>query len=264
MKRSRPFKIATVLLGGLLSLSVLSESSLANTVQTDDIRQGLPGRRISGGSRSPSTACLLSSGEAKENQKVIALTPEDNLSRTVAGHPGFWFVLPAINPDRSIEFSLMNQDEEVVYAQTLQPTGKANLVAIALPQTAPELDESQTYKWHLSVVCDPNSRATDLVVWGWIERLAIEPSLLQTMAQANSQERLALYKELTAWNDTLTALSELHRDRAAANQDTTELEAQWTALLDSENLGQLSAASSINALTDTVIEIANTGASLQP
>lgn len=238
MKRSKPFKVATVLLGGLLSLSILSEPSLANN-QPSNARQGLPGRRISGGSRSPNTACLLNGGLPTETQKVVALTPEDNLSRTVMARPAFWFVLPAVNPDRRIEFLVTDQDEEVVYKQTLQPTGKAGLAAIALPKTAPELTENQAYQWHLSVICDPSSRAADLVVWGSIERMAVEPSLQAKIAQADSQAQLALYEELTAWNDTLTALSHLHRDRTTENQDTTELEAQWSALLASENLGQL-------------------------
>lgn len=257
MKRFKLFKIAAALLGGLLALSILSEPGLANS-QTSNLRQGLPGRRISGGSRSPSTACLLGSSQPKENHQVIALTPESNLSRTVMDRPDFWFVLPAINTDRSIEFSVMNRDEEIVYRQTLQPTGKAGLAAIALPETAPELDENQIYKWHLSVICDPTNRATDLVVWGWIERTAIEPSFQQKIAQANSQERLALYEELTVWNDRLTALSDLYRDRTTANQDTTELDVQWTALLTSENLGQLPAAAAIGSLIDISGEMANT------
>lgn len=249
MKRSKPFKVAAALLGGLLSLSILSEPGFANS-QPNDVRQGLPGRRISGGSRSPSTACLLDTSQPKENQKVVALTPENNLSRTVMAHPSFWFVLPAVNPNRNIEFSVMNQAEEIVYTQTLQPTGKAGLTAIALPKTAPDLDKNQTYQWHLSVVCDSTNRATDLAVWGWIERTAIAPSLQQKIAQANGQEQLALYEELMAWNDTLTALSHLYRDRTAANQDTAKLAAQWTALLASENLGQLPATAAIGSLME--------------
>ena len=257
MKRSKSFKIAATCLGGLLSLSILSEPGFANS-PANNVRQGLPGRRISGGSRSPSTDCLLGSSQLKENQKVVALTPENNLSRTVMAHPDFWFVLPAVNTDRSIEFSVMNQAEEIIYTQTLQPTGKAGLTAIALPKTAPELAENQTYRWNLAVVCDSTSRATDLSVWGWIERTAIEPSFQQKIAQADSQERLALYEELTAWNDTLTALSNLYRDRTTANQDTTNLEAQWTALLASENLGQLPATASISSLTeDALIDISS-------
>lgn len=236
MRRSKHSSIAIALLCGLLSLSILSEPSLANS-RTDNVRQGLPGRRISGGSRSPSTACLLSHSEAE--QKVVSLTPENNLNRTVSAHPTFWFSLPAIASSRQIEFALMDQNEELVYAETIQATGKAGLESISLPETAPELQPDEAYRWHLSVVCDPNSRATDLVVWGWIERTLANPSTLQQIEAATPQDRLALYSELSAWNDMLTELVGLYRDRKLSNQSTTDLENQWTSLLASENLSQL-------------------------
>ena len=257
MKRSKQFKTAAAFFGALLLLATLGSSSLANT---DDVRQGLPGRRISGGSRSPNTACLLNEPNSKESQKVIAIAPESNLSRTVQSRPTFWFSLPPINPDRSIEFSLINQDEEIFYTQTLQPTGKAGLAAITLPETAPTLDEDQTYKWHLSVVCDRASRATDLVVWGWVERVAVLPSRLQQTIQTNSQNRLSIYEDLNAWNDTLTALFELHRDRTANSQTTEDLEEKWTALLTAENLSQSLSHSSIASPANISDGLANTDA----
>ena len=247
MRRSKHSSIAIALLCGLLSLSILNEPGLANS-QTSNARQGLPGRRISGGSRSPSTACLLSDSEA--NQKVVSLTPEDNLNRTVLTHPTFWFSLPAIESSRQIEFALIDQDEELIYAETLQATGKAGLESVSLPQTVPALQPDQAYKWHLSVVCNPNSRATDLVVWGWIERTLAQSSTLQQIEQATPQERLALYSNLSAWNDTLTELVALHRDRQLSNQPTTDLEDQWTKLLASESLNQIIDGSSLTSLVE--------------
>ena len=236
MRRSKHSSIAIAFLCGLLSLGILNEPGLANS-RTGNVRQGLPGRRISGGSRSPSTACLLSQAEAE--QKVVSLTPENNLNRTVSAHPTFWFSLPAIESSRQIEFALLDQDEEIIYTETLQATGKAGLESISLPQTTPALQPDKTYRWHLSVVCDPNSRATDLVVWGWIERTLANSSALQQIEKATPQERLALYSDLSAWNDLLTELVVLHRDRTLSNQSTTDLENQWTTLLASENLSQL-------------------------
>lgn len=250
MKRFRPSTIAIVLLSGLL-LHVSSGSALADS--PTDIRQGLPGRRISGGSRSPSTTCLLNGNNPGENQKVVALVPEDNLSRTVMPHPTFWFALPAVNTDRSIEFSLVNQDEEIVHTQILQPTGKADLIAVSLPETAPALEENRLYKWHLSVVCDRDSRATDLTVWGWIERTAAQPSVLQQISQAEDSARLSLYEELAAWNDTLTTLFHLYSDRTANNQSTNDLKAKWVALLASQNL--LSSQAGLQTIEQLLIDM---------
>lgn len=256
MKRThKSFQIAITLVSGLLI--ALSEPGFANNPNANirDARQGLPGRRISGGSRSPETACLLNGDNSGENRKVVALAPESNLSRTAMAHPTFWFALPAVNTDRSIEFSLTTQDEEVIYSQTFKPTGKAGLTAISLPKTAPELSEDQTYQWHLSVVCDRSSRATDLLVWGYIERTSLQPSQRQRTTRVEGQGPVNLYEQLAAWNDALTALFDLHRDRVLNNQPTADLESKWTALLASENLGQQIAISKTMSLTSRPVEL---------
>lgn len=251
MKRSKPVQIAIALIG-LLLIGLATKPSFANS--RSDVRQGLPGRRISGGSRSPSTACLLGSQQQKDSQKVIAIAPENNLSQTSVEHPTFWFALPAVNPNRSIEFLLLDASEEIIYTQTVQPTGKAGLAAITLPNDAPKLSPEQTYKWHLSVVCDRANRATDLVVWGWIERTVSQPS---QPPLSSEQDDFVSYAKLTNWNDKIAALFKLYRARMQNSQTTRDLEEEWLALLASEDLTNLLAELPISSLASASIETAS-------
>lgn len=217
-----------IAIGGLLTLGLTSEAAFANW-QTDDLRQGLPGRRISGGSRSPSNACLTT-----PNQPVIALIPEENVGLTLSEHPTFWFSLPAVSNDRELEFGLFDEAGEVVYQKTFEASGKAGITHLSLPETTTALETNKAYRWYLSIVCDPESRAEDLFVTGWIERIQPGNEMRQQLATATSQERLALYEESALWYDALTTLAELRQN----NPTAIELTQRWSNLLESVSLAQ--------------------------
>lgn len=229
MRSNRTKTTAALLLGGLLALSVLSEPSLAGT-QASNARQGLPGRRISGGSRSPNTACLTT-----PNQPVVAIMPESNLGLTLSGHPKLWFSLPAINPDRTLEFGLYNEAGELLYQTTFRPSGKAEVASLSIPETFAPLDIAKNYRWYLSVVCNPENRAEDLVVTGWVRRIQPNSLASEQLATATPQDRLIIYEQAEIWYDTLTALAELlQREPGVSNS-----EQQWISLLESIDLPQV-------------------------
>ncbi|MEM6451418.1 MAG: DUF928 domain-containing protein [Cyanobacteria bacterium P01_D01_bin.105] len=209
----------TLIVGGLLALTtlmVLGEPSMANTrsdQQHDDVRQGLPGRRISGGSRSPNTACL-----ATPNQPVVALMPKSNLGLTLSERPTFWFALPAISPDRMLEFGLYDEAGGLIYQERFNASGKAGISSLSLPDTFSPLSAEQDYRWYLSVVCNPESRSEDLVVTGWIRRMQADSELRTKLANTTLQERLSVYETSELWFDTLTTIAELRRRAQADTQ----------------------------------------------
>jgi hypothetical protein len=237
MRRFNLSKFATILaVGGTLALvSPLSEPSFAQT-QVNSPRQGLPGRRISGGSRSPDTACLTT-----PNQPLVALMPKNNVGLTVSAHPTLWFSIPAISSDRVLEFGLYDPSGELLYTTTFGASEKAEVVSLPLPETSSPLVIDKDYRWYLSVVCNQESRAEDLVVTGWVRRVQPNPTLTEQLANADAQERSAIYEKSELWCDALTSLAELRRSTPVT--DITEaLEQQWISLLESVELSQVIAA----------------------
>jgi hypothetical protein len=216
-------------MGGLLIASVFTEISLANS-PSEELRQGLPGRRISGGSRSPSTACL-----AGVDQPVIALVPENNLSLTLSEHPTLWFSLPAVSQGKSLEFGLFDPAGELIYQKTLVATGEAGITNLSLPETLAPLATGQAYRWYLSVVCNSDNRSEDLFVSGWVERVQLADEVNQQLASAPMQERIAIYTSNELWHDALTTLAELRRNDPTASQ----LVQPWNALLEAVDLDQV-------------------------
>jgi len=213
----------------ILALGVFSAPSYANDT-TADLRQGLPGRRISGGSRSPDTACVLT-----QNDPVIALIPKNNVGTTLSTHPTFWFSLPAVNPDRTLEFGLFNQEGDLVYQTMLDAPAEAGLTKVSLPETESSLLADRNYRWYLSVVCNRESRAEDLVVTGWVRRIEAESTLLTQLEESTPQERFDLYKEVGLWYEALAVLSDMRQ----RDPNAPESAQQWNSLMQTLDLPQL-------------------------
>ena len=224
-----------IALGSMLALGLFGLPSFANNFNSN-LRQGLPGRRISGGSRSTGTACV-----AQPEQPIIALMPESNLGLTLSERPTFWFAMPEINQSKNIEFGIFNQNEELIYQKTFQPSGEAGITHFSLPETEVALATDQDYRWYLTIICDPSSRAEDLVVTGWVRRITPDSTLVESLAEATQQEQIALYQDAELWYETITQLADLYRDVAqdstAAETDTVEQE--WNRLLEAVNLPQV-------------------------
>ncbi|MEL6354412.1 MAG: DUF928 domain-containing protein [Cyanobacteria bacterium J06627_28] len=224
-----------IALGSILALGLFSLPSFASNFNSN-LRQGLPGRRISGGSRSIGTACI-----AHPEQPIIALMPESNLGLTISARPTFWFAMPEVHQSKNIEFGIFNQNEELIYQKTFQPSGEAGITHFSLPETEAALAIDQEYRWYLTVICDPSSRAEDLVVTGWVRRITPESALVESLAEATQQEQVALYQDAELWHETITQLADLYRniDPDSTASQTGTVEQQWNALLEAVNLPQV-------------------------
>ena len=79
------------------------------TVQAKDEQQtsqGLPGRRVSGASRLPSSAC------ARDSKPLVAIIPENNLGATAVAEPTLWLSIPEIASVKQLEFYLFDAQDE--------------------------------------------------------------------------------------------------------------------------------------------------------
>lgn len=241
MRRSGFSKtLSTVVLGALIAFVPLAGPGLSG-MQTNGLRQGLPGRRISGGSRSPAASCLRT-----PDQAVVALMPKSNLGLTLADRPTLWFLLPAVSPDKQLELGLFDSKGDLVYQKTIQAPDSAGLTGFSLPDTIAPLTPGENYRWYLSVVCNPGSRAEDLYVTGWTSRVSPDSTLLQALSTASVQERLAIYESSSLWLDTLTALAELQQQDYAAAEPAepgnVQIAQQLSHFIETADLEQFSGA----------------------
>lgn len=233
----------TLMAVGLVSLLSLTSSSVPGLAQTnngDEIpRQGLPGRRIGGGTRYPYDDCIA--GETP----LIALVPENNLGVTTAAHPSLLFYLPQATAARDVEFVLLDANDELVYDTTFQVKGNSGVISLNLPDDGalPSLAMNENYYWYFSIICDAANRAQDIVVEGWIRRIELTAPLTHQLDNAAPLERARLlYQESELWHEALTLLADLRR--AQPNEPTVA--AQWTQLLQSVGLDSIAQESLID------------------
>lgn len=185
-------------------------------------RQGLPGRRISGGTRSPGAQCV-----AADAQPLVAIIPDSNIGLTTKASPTLWFSVPAVHSTRHLEFGLLNQDNELIYQTQLSAPGQAGLVGIDLAKLnqAPTLETDKAYRWFLAVVCNNNNRSEDLWVDGWVQRTEQSSSLIDALASVSSSEMAQLYLEHGLWQESVDQI--LTDSLAQTNEFVDQSDWNW-------------------------------------
>jgi hypothetical protein len=227
------------MVGGFLPQGVYAQTSEDAPIAPDRRKPGgsrpssdsieAPMRRKPGGSRD-----LLSNNSCRfDPQKLTALIPESLKGATTSASPTLFFAVPPISSNTSLEFVLRDANDQLVYEKTVSGLGQAGILPMALPPNA--LSSSQDYHWYLSVICNNRDRAYDLVVEGFVQRLALDLDQKQNLDLAN---RIKFYQTRNLWQDQLAFLVELKRDRPN-DPEVTNL---WKQTLKSVNLDESIAA----------------------
>lgn len=222
MQSIRTFKsifsatFSLILASGTIYLPSFAQAADSN------LRQGLPGRRISGGVREGN--CFTDF-----NQSLVAMIPRNNLGKTISAHPSFWFSIPESSGYREIEFQLFNEFNEIVYRTELETSTSYGLSEFQLPESAPMLTVDTNYRWVLSVGCTEASR---FEVQGWIRRVSISTALQTQMATATDEERVTLYEAADLWHEQVTQLVNLRR----SNPADIGIQSKWVDLVESAGL----------------------------
>ncbi|NET35466.1 MAG: DUF928 domain-containing protein [Cyanothece sp. SIO1E1] len=185
-----------------------SSSGLVEAKESSDTStQGLPGRRVGGGTRG---------GCAARDKQLTALIPDNYLGTTVAAHPTLFFYLPQITAAQTVEFIIRDQNDHTVYETTFVTSGDSGIISLSLPDSATmqPLQVNKNYHWYFSIVCNPLNRAEDIVVEGWIRRIEMEPALANQLAHASPLDQVKLYLEAGIWHEALISLTELQRSQS--------------------------------------------------
>ncbi|WP_190966971.1 DUF928 domain-containing protein [Nostoc spongiaeforme] len=198
---------------------------------------GKPARQIQGGTRSAPR--LSESGEVciPGKKRLTALTPTlDVMQRTTSAYPTFLFYVPQTSAP-VMELVLSDEEDNVVYQQTLPTPSKAGILSLSLPEKpdVPSLKVGKTYHWDFSVICDRSDRQQDYVVSGSIERITPDAALMSEIKQVQPEEQAAIYALSGFWEDSLAILSEL---RKSSPNDLT-IKNDWEDLLRSGGLEEI-------------------------
>ncbi|MFB2837298.1 DUF928 domain-containing protein [Floridanema evergladense] len=197
--------------------------------------RGVPSSTAPGGSRGG-----ICEQDQKQDQSIpslglTALRPDDSLERgmglTLESQPQFLVYMPQTSAEYA-QFTLKNEQGNNVYqTKEFRIKGQPGIISISLPKNSIQLENNKNYTWYISLICNPQNRAKDVYVTGWIRR---EPrtDLANKLQNAAARERPKIYAENGIWYEAIANLAEL----ISQNPKDPTLMNDWKTLLESAKI----------------------------
>ena len=209
--------------------SAMAEEARKPKVTNSDF--GLPTHRRDGGSRSSRDNCIADA----ENKNLIALIPEKAVAIDTSVSPKLFFYVPKVSNQKTLEFVLRNEQDELMYEAFLSTKGNG-IISVEVPADLQSnlLESKQNYHWYLSIICDNRQRSRDIVVEGWIYQEEIDIATKKQLETANALEQAEVYRDRGFWYDALSTLAE--------NDSLGErplVQQKWSQMLESIGLEKL-------------------------
>lgn len=192
--------------------------------------RGAPERTAGGGTRG--NLCVK-----KNETPLTALMPINNVGTTASPHPTFFLYVPTTGA-KVAEFTLLDEAGEQVYQTTVALTGSPGVIKLGIPENK-SLKVGEMYQWEFAIVCDPQDRERDELIWGWSERVELNPALQARIEQAVPLEQAKLYAKNQIWHETIAILAKVRRSNPA----------EWEELLKSVELDAIASAPFVDCCT---------------
>ncbi|MBD2294706.1 DUF928 domain-containing protein [Anabaena sphaerica FACHB-251] len=170
-----------------------------------------------------------------KKQVMTPLLPANQSGLTLNKHPTFfWHIPPA--PVKNAEFLIITDGEEkVIYKTTLTLPDQPGIVSFTLPKTITGLEANKTYRWYVTLICDPEDSSNNPYVEGLVKRIPAKLALSESLAKDNLLEMATIYAQEGIWYEALASLVKLRCNQP--NDSIVKL--HWRQLLDSVGLNDI-------------------------
>ncbi|QIZ70517.1 DUF928 domain-containing protein [Oxynema aestuarii] len=179
--------------------------------------RGAPSRTAGGGTRGED--CI-----AEDAKPLTALMPTNNVGTTAKANPTFFFYVPKTTATQA-EFAIVDREGADIYVSEFPIDGTPGVIALKVPETI-NLGEGNDRIWHFGLICNPDNRALDKFVQGFLYRETIEEPLRAKLERSPALEKAELYAKARIWHETLEIAAELRDSHPE----------QWQQLLSSVGL----------------------------
>jgi hypothetical protein len=155
---------------------------------------------------------------------------------TLSDRPTF-FVNVSPTTAQTALFLLRNEAGDILLEETLNLTASEGIIYYTLPTNFAGLQVDETYRWRLTLLCDPTGgdRSGDPVASGVIKRVVPSAEVAKQLQSATDNQRVMIYADNGYWYDTLKTLANLR----AENPNDMTLRRDWEDLFQSVGLNEL-------------------------
>lgn len=172
---------------------------------------------------------------------MLAVMPDSFFGTTVEARPTILVYIPRANVERAV-FSLKDEERNTIYERSFAMPSAGGVVAIEMPEEAPELTVGENYQWYVAVQREEALSPSSPFVDGWVRRIEPSRELASSLelSGSNPDDAIAQIEALGAngvWYDTASRLAAL----AKVSDDET-IAAHWQELLESVGLAEIAAA----------------------
>ncbi|MDJ1182301.1 DUF928 domain-containing protein [Roseofilum casamattae] len=200
--------------------------------------QFLPPSDNSAPSHAAGGASRIDGQTSSEEPSIVALLPENFYGTTLSSHPTILVYVPESSGGEAI-FSLKDPDGEILHTTSISVSGKAGIVTIELPEEAPGLEAGRMYQWYFALKLDGQLSPKTPFVDGLVKRITPSAELARSLEGKTPLQQSAILATNGVWYDSASLLAALQ----VIDPLNPQLVAEWTELLDSVNLSQLTNAS---------------------
>lgn len=178
-------------------------------------------------------------GPCPEDLQIIPLIPPSNKGLTVAESPTFFAYVS--DPAIPVKFTLQTEDAKEVYTTTFK-VDKPGIAEVSIPiagESKKSIEVGKEYQWSFAGICndDPVDASGHYFVSGLVSRIEVASNLQSDLANPDPMARAIAYAKNDIWYDTVSTLAQMLRK---APEDRA-LTAEWQQLLQSQQLGELTA-----------------------
>jgi len=192
-----------------------------------------PEQSMGGASRTNAYGDYLTGGESVRS--MLALTPSSFYGTTLQARPTILVYVPASAAQEGV-FSLNDDDQNLIYQVAVPVSSEGGVIAIELPESAPELAVEQNYQWFFSLKLEDSLTPASPFVNGWVQRIEQTVEQAQPLAVGDPIAHIAALGAQGIWYDTVAELAVLR-----SNQSDEAIAKHWEELLESVGLIEIAA-----------------------
>ncbi|MEO1634173.1 MAG: DUF928 domain-containing protein [Cyanobacteria bacterium J06631_9] len=203
----------------------------SRTIVTLTGDHGLDGNAVHGNSYGATNSI-----SALSHASMMAVMPESFYGTTLEARPTILVYVPASDANEAV-FSLKDEARELIYQMTVAVPQNGGIVAVELPEAAPELAVNANYQWYLAMMLDGALSPASPFVDGWVKRIEPTETLANSLSEGEGLSDVAALGANGVWYDTVAQLAELQQV-----QSSDEIAGHWYELLESVGLSEVATA----------------------
>lgn len=176
-------------------------------------------------------------GEYQPPIPLTALMPASNIGTTIAEHPTLLFYVPDADLEGVQGELVIYKDKQTkLYNKTVPVKASDSIISIEIADLPSPLEVGKSYFWEFNLILDGMDRGQDVVVSGWIKRIAPNSTLKHKIDSSLPQQQPVIYATNGIWYEAVNSLAKLH----CSSPDDSTITSNWKSLLQQVGLPEIS------------------------